>query len=656
MKLRRLFGLMVAGTLLAAGVAISLDQRTSQAVTPVDFGVIGPGAVAAWQGTPLTPSSAPTPSLALPLLLGLHGGADLEARALAVSSPSSALYGDYRSVAENARALNASDTTIAAVTTWFAAHNVSIAIDPTRSYAKADVPISVLEAMTGTTYGGYAMQGLPPGAFIYTPTTAPTSLVNGLDGFIDRVYGAMVVWDTSSNHPLSVSTQSSGPTSVTPQLLPSVVPSYPINGGTPWRTGVASDACSAAEQLSIQGHPFGLSPGQLRSAYGIDSLWNAGFKGRGARIAIVDSSPYLPSDIAAFRSCFGLEGTPITDHVIGSPLDLTQSMETTLDIETVLAIAPEAERIDWFGVAPRWSETQLGRTLLELVTAPLDASMTGGVNPDVITVSFGSCEPLLTSTDPGMSPLLSIYEQTMATAAASGIGVYVATGDNGSSECHGALAGAPGYAPAVWMPSTSRWVTAVGGTNITLNAENRISSAGTWNDGAYGVQPDPQTGQIGSGGGGLSTLFERPSWQTAVGAPVGVQRMVPDVAAFADELPGYIVFVNGAWNSVGGTSAATPLTAAAMALQSTVTRACNKPALGFTAPLLYSLAAADAGSSEPVIVDVTQGTNDPYNVGVYSAGTGYDMASGLGWVRHDRLRHRLAAECEIEPVTPKFTG
>jgi len=656
MKFRRFVGILITGALLTTGVALSLDQRTSQAVTPVDFGVIGPGAVAGWQGSALTPSSAPSPSLALPLLLGLNGGNDLEARALAVSTPSSPLYGQYRSVAENARALNASDATIAAVTTWFAAHNVSISVDPTRSYVKADVPISVIEAMTGTTYGGYTMQGLPAGAFIYTPTTAPTSLVNGLDGFIDRVYGAMVVWDTSSNHPLSVSTQPGGPTPVTPQTLPSVAPTFPIDGGTPWRTGVASDACSAAEQLSVQGHRFGLSPGQLRSAYGIDSLWNAGFKGRGARIAIVDSSPYLPSDIAAFRSCFGLEGTSITDHVIGSPLDPTQSMETTLDIETVLAIAPEAERIDWFGVAPGYSGTQLGRTLLELVTAPLDASMTGGANPDVITVSFGSCEPLLSSTDPGMSPILSIYEQTLATAAASGIGVYVATGDNGSSECHGALSGAPGFAPAVWLPSTSEWVTAVGGTNITLDADNRISSAGAWNDGAYGVPPDPQTGQIGSGGGGLSTFLARPSWQTAIGAPAGPQRMVPDVSAFADELPGYIVFINGAWIAVGGTSAATPLTAAAMALQSTVTRACNKPALGFTAPLLYSLAAADAGSSEPVIVDVTQGTNDPYNVGVYSTGAGYDLASGLGWVRHDRLRHRLASECEVVLVTPKFTG
>jgi subtilase family serine protease len=132
--------------------------------------------------------------------------------------------------------------------------------------------------------------------------------------------------------------------------------------------------------------------------------------------------------------------------------------------------------------------------------------------------------------------------------------------------------------------------------------------------------------------------------------------MVPDVAAFADELPGYLVFVNGVWDAVGGTSAATPLTAAAMALQSTVTRACSKPALGFSAPLLYSISAADVDSMEPVIVDVTQGTNDPYDVGAYSAGRGYDLASGLGWVRHDRLRERLTAECEVEPLTPKFTG
>jgi len=131
-------------------------------------------------------------------------------------------------------------------------------------------------------------------------------------------------------------------------------------------------------------------------------------------------------------------------------------------------------------------------------------------------------------------------------------------------------------------------------------------------------------------------------------------RLVPDVSAFADEYPGYLIHVNGAWTSVGGTSAATPLTAAAMALQSSAARACGRPGLGFTSPLLYSLAVSGAGSADPVIVDVTEGTNDAYGVGVYAAGTGFDMASGLGWVRHDRLAQRVASQCL--PVAPRFTG
>lgn len=654
MNPRRILATVLALAFVASGLVLSIDQRRTLAAVPVDFGVIGPQAVAAWQSVSLTPTSAPSPSLTLPLLLGLEGGADLEARALAVSDPSSPLYGDYRSVADNARVLNASDATIAAVTAWFAANGVVVTVDPTRSYAQAEVPISVIQIMTGTTYGGYLMPGLPAGTVVYTPTVAPTSLVTGLDGLVDRVYGATVFWNTTTNRPLSVSSQPDDPAPKSPQnvLTPSTI--FPVDGGTPWRTGVASDACAAAAQLSVAGRPFGLSPAQLRSAYGIDSLWDAGFRGRGARIAIVDSSPYLPGDITAFRQCFGLEGTPIIDHVIGSPLDPTQSTETTLDIETVLAIAPDADRIDWFGVAPRGSATQIGRTLLELVTAPLDASMTGGVNPDVITVSFGDCEPALVSMDPGYAPLLSIFEQTMATAAASGIGIYVATGDNGSSECHGILLGAAATAPAVWTPSTSQWVTAVGGTNITLTDDNRIASAGVWNDAAFGIPPDPQTGQVGSGGGGVSMLIQRPSWQAGRGVTSGSARLVPDVSAFADSYPGYLIFVNGAWTSFGGTSAATPLTAAAMGLQASVARSCGKPAVGFSSPLLYSLAARDAGSNDPVIVDVTQGTNDAYNVGVHSARSGFDMASGLGWIRHDRLGSRLAAECLV--AAPRFTG
>ena len=76
---------------------------------------------------------------------------------------------------------------------------------------------------------------------------------------------------------------------------------------------------------------------------------------------------------------------------------------------------------------------------------------------------------------------------------------------------------------------------AVGGTNLTLDAGNAIASTGAWNDTVY---PAPFTRTAG-GGGGQSTFETRPWWQPAQSFASSKYRMVPDVAAFADESPGY---------------------------------------------------------------------------------------------------------------------
>jgi kumamolisin len=399
---------------------------------------------------------------------------------------------------------------------------------------------------------------------------------------------------------------------------------------------------------------LGLSPGQLRTAYGIDALWDSGMRGRGARIAVVDSSLYAPTDIAAFRSCFGLEGTPITDHVIGTPALDGGSNETTLDLEVIVSVAPEADRIDWFGVDSAVNALAGATSVFEMLNAPLDVTHTGGLQPDVITLSYGGCEEVMSGFDPAYLPLMDLLDQTMSTAVSSGIGVFVSTGDAGSTGCFQFTGPPVGTSAAVQFPSTSPWVTAVGGTNLTLSPDNRIASSGVWNDYSFGVRPSVGQPSVGGSGGGVSLFEERPVWQRATGMPENANRMVPDISAFADELPGYLIYLAGNWTIVGGTSASTPLSATAFALQSASARTRGEAGLGFVAPLLYDLARTDWGGTDKVLFDITLGTNDVNQIGVHPATPGYDLATGLGSVMHDRLLQMLSARSE--PLAPTFTG
>src|SRR6185437_11343445 len=141
----------------------------------------------------------------------------------------------------------------------------------------------------------------------------------------------------------------------------------------------------------------------------------------------------------------------------------------------------------------------------------------------------------------------------------------------------------------------------------------------------------------GAGGGGISKRWPMPSWQRAPGVPgalssgspcanaTGNCREVPDVSAAASPYNGYVVYYGGAWTVFGGTSAAAPLWGALTAL---VDEGCSAR-VGFLNPALYG--AANAGVI--AVNDVTQGNNDAHprvNLGKYAAGSGYDMASGLG--------------------------
>jgi kumamolisin len=410
-------------------------------------------------------------------------------------------------------------------------------------------------------------------------------------------------------------------------------------GGTASATGTAS-GCAAGTGITVGGLPVGLSPSQFLGAYGIENLQASGVRGQGMRVAIVDDSTYEPSWLEGYRSCFGLsDATAVTPHVIGAP-GASESGETILDLSVMSAVAPAVDRFDAFMVdtAPNPDVSDLAGGMIAMFGAPLDASLTGGRAPHVVSASFGACEALPFYWA-GRTSAVDIMENVLATGAGAGVSYVVSAGDSGASGCQHTLASALPPAdladPAVTMlspsyPATSAWVTAVGGTNLTLDASNGLASSGAWNDMAYGLG-DLYYG----GGGGTSTLVSRP-WYQAAGVPAGTMRAVPDVAAFADLLPGYAILGPsaspaptpdpGTWQFIGGTSAATPLLAGAFLLLSQQALAAGQPAHGFMNPLLYQLGQDGSAS----ILDITLGSIDVFGVGCCVATAGFDLASGWG--------------------------
>jgi kumamolisin len=265
-----------------------------------------------------------------------------------------------------------------------------------------------------------------------------------------------------------------------------------------------------------------------------------------------------------------------------------------LDIEVVGAIANQAKIAVYF--APN---TDAG--FLDAITTAIHDTT---LKPSVISISWGGPENSWTT------QAMMAMDSAFQAAAAMGITVCCASGDNGSSD------GATDGGDHVDFPASSSFALACGGTNLQAS-QGAIESETVWNGGAGG----------GATGGGISSLFPLPAWQNALSATDGqgrnvplTMRGVPDVAGDADPATGYNVRVDGADTVIGGTSAVAPLWAALVARINGIQ---GKPA-GFLNPQLY----ANPGA----LRDVTQGNN-----GDFGASAGWDACTGLGSPRGDAL-------------------
>ena len=265
--------------------------------------------------------------------------------------------------------------------------------------------------------------------------------------------------------------------------------------------------------------------------------------------------------------------------------------------------------------------------------------------PDSFSISYGICENDVRGTGPEVNPSTragaNLLDSLVIRLGLAGVGTYASAGDSGSS-CNGLP-----YSGVAW-PASSPYVTAVGGTRLTLTHANQRRDEVVWNDLRW---TSPANGG-GAGGGGLAARSPRPPFQLGLAIPRG-GRAVPDVAAAASSFPGWPVSLGGHWEVDGGTSAAAPLVASAMAVISSNLRRHHRPPVGPADGLLYYL----AQRAPAALWDVVHGNNGFFRrVPAHFARRGYDLASGLGVPQFAQIARDLPAPAGVRPVAPPGIG
>ena len=349
----------------------------------------------------------------------------------------------------------------------------------------------------------------------------------------------------------------------------------------------------------------------------IAKLYNfpSGLTGAGQCIAIIElndidarghatGAGYKTTDLKTFFKQAGVHMPSIVaanvDGGANKPGHSDADGEVVLDIEVAGAVASGAKIVVYF--APN--------TTNGFIDAVKAAAHDKVRKPSVISISWGGPE------DPaGSQQFLDGLNEAIRDAAAMGVTVCVASGDNGSADMGDDWDGKP-HAD---FPASSPFALACGGTNLK-SANGQIGAETVWNGGPSG----------GSGGGGVSVVFPLPSYQSGAKVPKSptqfTGRGVPDVAGDADPASGYQIFLDGKKGTIGGTSAVAPLMAGLIALiNEAMTKKIHKT-VGFINPLIY------AATAQSVFRDITKGNNDINGKlhGLYSAGPGWDACSGLG--------------------------
>jgi len=379
-----------------------------------------------------------------------------------------------------------------------------------------------------------------------------------------------------------------------PQCLrPPTTQSFSTSGGLPSATysgnRYGQDITNSALGTLA---PCGYQPSEVQTAYGLTSLYGAGLNGTGQTIVIVDAigSPTIAQDAETFSQVYGLPDLTAANFQVyfpGGPPptpNASWASETSLDVEWAHAVAPNAKIA--LVIAPTANDTDLQAAVLFAIRNHLG---------NVISNSYGEAE--------GDNPAsnLNTWNRLSRLAAAHGISVHFSTGDFGDSNPSGNT-GLLVF--GVSTPADSPWATAVGGTSLVLDTNNEIRLQAGWGtnltrvvntiaEGSTPVVPPLQLGFQFGAGGGTSTFFAKPRFQSELR---GAGRMLPDIAFIADPYTGVEIVCDGGScgigaagsqfiEVIGGTSLACPTFSALWAIAN---QSAGEP-LGQAAQLLYDL-------------------------------------------------------------------
>ncbi len=380
--------------------------------------------------------------------------------------------------------------------------------------------------------------------------------------------------------------------------------SPPLHTALPTQPWHASAKTNAQADCNV---PSGeVLPLAIARTYGYDQFLKRGYTGKGITINLIEIDGFPQDDIANYGACVGYKGK-ITVKTIGTPPS-QPGEETALDFEMIEGLAPDVNIVDY-----QTGDTQ--NAIIEELKQLIDDNTKNTGSGNIVSISLEGAENLDSLNDlNGIDQELSVLTYT------EHMTVFIASGD-----C-GAFMDGVFKSLSVSFPASDPNAVAVGGTSLQTNANGDRSDEAVWSN----ANPDTtQCSNSWGSGGGNSVHFPQPVWQTGKGvkndSSLGF-RQVPDIAAVASNLP---LYFSGQWQTFqdgtgagGGTSAATPIWAAGMALVNQAT--IRNYHLFFAGPAVFYEVANHAGKFSPYF-DITEGNNLGFN-----ATPDWDFATGLG--------------------------
>ena len=384
---------------------------------------------------------------------------------------------------------------------------------------------------------------------------------------------------------------------------------------------VATPESATLKPENTQGSTHYIFPADCATIYDLNPQYTAGRTGAGVSLAIVGRSNINLSDVSSFRSGSSLSANQPTVILEGANPGLVSGDqdESTLDVEWSGAIAP--------GAAVKFVVGASTST-----TDGVDLSAQYIVNNKTATVmstSYGSCEADMGSGE------LAFYNSLWQQAASEGISAFVSSGDSGAAGCNGGSSSS-GSGAGVNGLCSSPYSTCVGGTEFNEGSGNYWAATnGAGGGSALSYIPEKVWNESASDGGsglwastgGISEYYAQPTWQKGVsGVNSNGMRAVPDVALTAASHDGYLIYENGSWYVIAGTSAASPSFAGVMAI---VGQKEGGAGQGNANPTLYGMLDA---SQNPFHATPSGNNSVPGVTGFTASGASYNLATGLGSV------------------------